>query len=265
MLVLIKRNIGASMVSEIEVEKIFSVRWDQESGGYHKRHAGYSLYGYIDYELGAGLVDCSGRHGRGNNAMKVMIPASLNKTKPYREGYDYLAYLAGPKPECYWSRGEPCTNKILKLLDNGPMERKPLRDLLIEKRYRSTQIAGALKRLSKDGRIVLHGSPNSPHQLVEKVTDPQKTNIKLDKEKFFENIKLRPARSMFDSNIIRLEAIKAEADKALDNKDAGYAVQLYKWFINEYESSCRIWGDLGDIGYSDAKTKLEKLEWETKE
>ena len=146
--VMIKRSFRGYTVSEIDVEKIFNVRWDNESGGYHERHAGYSLYGYISYEVGKELVECSGRHGYYKNDMKVMIPACYNQKPPFQEGYRYLANLAGPKP--IFSFGPPCTKRILKVLEKGPMERKQLRDMLFDEGYPKSRIAGALKHMSND-------------------------------------------------------------------------------------------------------------------
>lgn len=165
MKVLIKRSVGALTVNEIDVHEIHNVKWDNISGGYYKYQVGYSLYGYITYSLAMQLVDCSKRHYGGE--VKIMIPASYNKKEPYLEGYKYLANLAGSKPT--YRSGKPCTKRILELLGAGPMERKILREALKSEDYPVNQIAGALKRMTKDGRVVLTGSAWSPKQLIEKV------------------------------------------------------------------------------------------------
>lgn len=130
MKVLIKRNVGSFNVGEIDVDEIRGVHWDNFSGGVHRRQAGYSLYGYIDYDLACELVDCSGSHSFYHNDAKIMIPTSINKKEPYREGYDYLLHLAGRKPKNSLSGSssyrpffsyKPCTTRILELLEEGTL------------------------------------------------------------------------------------------------------------------------------------------------
>lgn len=168
MKVIIQRSFKASKESEIDVKLISRTCWDDISGGIRERHAGYSLYGYIPYELAAILVDCSGIHERLGNEAKIMIPANSNRKMPYHDGYELLKTLAGPKPEYRKPGQKPCTKRILELLDVGAMERKHLREVLIEEQYPANQIARALKRMFKDGRLILHGSANSPKQLIER-------------------------------------------------------------------------------------------------
>lgn len=96
--VIIKRSRTDWHQADIDVEKIRNPRWDNISGGINERQIGFSLYGYIDYELAEELVACSGMHGGYGNDAKIMVPASLNKKHPYKEGYNYLKQLAGKKP-----------------------------------------------------------------------------------------------------------------------------------------------------------------------
>lgn len=165
MIVMIKRGADGYDAGEIDVEKIFSVRWDNQSGGYQRRHAGYSLYGYVSYDEGKDLVACSGRHGHYNNVMKVMIPASLNKKQPYREGYDYLASLA--KPKVSYMPGPPCIEAFSAELANGPVELKQLKNSLENKGYSVEQIRGAINNMVKSGQAILKGKLKN--RMIEKV------------------------------------------------------------------------------------------------
>lgn len=158
MKVLIKRNIGAySDVGEIDVDEIHGVFWDNVSGGVHAKHAGYAIYGYIDYNLASQLVSCSGTHAHYGNPAKIMIPASLNKGEPYREGYRQLVERCVPKP-AYHARPvglKPCTKRIIEVLkEKGPASRGELRRILLFERYSKGLIARALNHMGKDGRIV---------------------------------------------------------------------------------------------------------------
>ena len=174
MKVLIKRNTGSFKVGEIDIDEISGVHWDNISGGVQRRQAGYSLYGYIDYDRACELVDCSGSHYYYHNDAKILIPAGINKEEPYREGYKYLLHLAGIKPKNSFrvsgsTSYKPCTTRILELLEEGDIERKQLRDKLKAEGYTVNRICGALKRMWKDDRIDTHGSSNSPHQIIQKV------------------------------------------------------------------------------------------------
>ena len=261
MKVLIKRNADSFKVGEIDAEEIFNVRWDNISGGVNKRQAGYSLYGNIDYDKASDLVACSGRHGFYNSSAKVMIPANLNKEAPYREGYKYLANLAGekPRPESeYVARKMPCTKRILEELEDGGVERKVLRDKLQEEGYPVNRIAGALKRMVNDGRIVAQGSPNSPHQLLEICRNRSEILAPNDKEDFIRNIKCpNSSLTIYDSIINTLNAIRSEADRLLAQGHKALAIEYYKWFISRYLDSRSF--QLEDLGYSEVKARLEAL------
>ena len=171
MKVIIKRNRGTySMESEIDIDEIKGVHWDNVSGGVNQRQAGYSLYGYIDYKLASQIVSCSGTHAHYGRPAKIMIPASLNKREPYKSGYEYLVSCIVPKPVYHyrWPCLRPCTKRILELLgERGFMSRKDLREVLIMEKYGRSMIARALNRMEKAGRIVYkEGNSYSSKQII---------------------------------------------------------------------------------------------------
>lgn len=84
--VLIKRSYDSYQYAVVNTEVLSGIRWDNTSGGIFRHHAGSALYAYIDYELGAELGLCSGRHGFYGNDIKVMIPACQNKAREYARG-----------------------------------------------------------------------------------------------------------------------------------------------------------------------------------
>lgn len=272
MKVLIKRNVGSFNVGEIDVDEIRDVHWDNISGGVHRRQAGYSLYGYIDYDLACELVDCSGSHSFYHNDAKILIPSGINKKDPYSEGYEYLLSLAGKKPKSFSlqlvgrSSYTPCTVRILKVLEEGSIERKQLREKLKAEGYPVNRICGALKVMVNDGRIIEHGSPNSPHQLIEKCKNRSEILTPNDKKDFIRNIKYsESSKSIFDRNIDKLNAIRSEADRLLAQGHQARAIEFYKWFVTEYRFKCHFYKDLGDCGYSEVKVRLESLVKELKQ
>ena len=164
--VLIKRN-AKSRFGEIPVKEIYQVKWDDVSGGVYARQAGYSLYGYVDYDIITEMGLNSGAHAFYNNRNKVMIPANLNKKPPYLEGYKYLVKQAGPKPKSNNHDGKmPCTERILKELENGEQKRPVLRDMLIKEGYREQQIRSAIKSMYLDGRITYDTSIYHTKQVI---------------------------------------------------------------------------------------------------
>ncbi len=170
MLVLIKRSARAFTVGEIGTDEISGLHWDNVSGGVNQRQGGFSLYGYIDYARAAELVDCSGMHGGCGRVAKIMVPASLNRDEPYREGYLELLDRVGYKRIGHYRYPEqkPCTKRILGVLkEHGPQTRKEIRDMLRQEKYPSVQIARALNRMEKDGRILYkQGSSKMPGQII---------------------------------------------------------------------------------------------------
>ena len=169
--VIIKRSRGCySEEAAVDVDIISSVHWGNVSGGVNVRHAGFALYGYIDYSLASKIVSCSGMHAHYGHSAKIMIPASLNKEAPYREGYEYLLECAGRKPSYHYRLPgqKPCTKRILELIaQKESVTRKALRDQLLSERYGGKQIARALNRMEKDGRIIYkEGSSNSQQQII---------------------------------------------------------------------------------------------------
>lgn len=171
MKVLIIRSPGQySTVGEIDIDEIEGIHWGNQSGGVNRRHAGYSLYGYIDYDRAAELVNCSGEHGYYGSQAKIMIPASLNKRNPYAEGYKELLERVPGKPTYHFRLAgqKPCTTRILEILqEKGPIMRGELRKLLIMEKYRKSLIMGALNRMGKDGRIIFEASgSNIQNQII---------------------------------------------------------------------------------------------------
>lgn len=170
--VIICRSCGDYAQDEVDAELIDNVHWDKISGGVHKRQSGYSLYGYIPYDMAEKLsIKCSGRHNWGYNDAKVCIQASNNKGE-YRKGYNYLVKQAGPKPQSDISIGRPdgqgpCTKKILFLLkEREVVERGELREEIVELGYQRNTFCNAMRALVKQGKIVLIGPPQSCHQKV---------------------------------------------------------------------------------------------------
>ncbi len=151
------------------VDEITGVKWDWISGGVHSHQMGYSLYGYIPYELGLELLpeSCSGRHDFGYNDMKIAIPASRNRRSEYREGYKMLLEKAGPKPSSSRKSSlPPCTKRILEL---APISREELFKQLNNEGYTSYRISGAISQLIKTNRIHLDAPRTSPKYKIHKV------------------------------------------------------------------------------------------------
>lgn len=153
------------------ISEIDGVRWDNISGGVHRRQSGYSLYGYADYDSVKDLINCSGRHTGRGNYIKICIPATPNKVSPYNKAYKILLESAGPKPKNpFPSRPQgalPCTKRILKILnEQDSITRKELRDLLNSEKYTTQCVRNAINRLKKQEKITLIGSPWSPRQII---------------------------------------------------------------------------------------------------
>ncbi len=167
------RSVGGRYASAIiDAEEIIGVKWDNVSGGIHKKQNGYSLYGYIPYSRAVELgLDCSGMHDRGYNDAKICIPESINR-KEHKEGYKYLRDEAGKKPVNHRKTvaHKPCTKMILELLsESSVMERGELRDKILEFGYEGTTFRNAIRTLIKTNRIVTEGTPQSPHQKITRV------------------------------------------------------------------------------------------------
>lgn len=157
MKVRIKRSIKAFKVGEIDVDKIWNVKWDNISGGWREKHFGYALYGNIDYKDAYKLVDCSGEHAEiAYNGATIMIPQSLNREKEYKKGYMDLARKAGDKPKSRSKGQKPCSKRILEILKvKKQIKRIELFDIMYEENYKHSLIRNTLKRLSIECRIVI--------------------------------------------------------------------------------------------------------------
>ena len=173
LVVVISRHPSAHTSSEILISEIEGIKWDNLSGGVNKKQSGYSLYGYIPYELAKKYVDCSGNHDYGYNMAKICIPESLNKDAKYIDGYNILCKLAGKKPDGVIKSkrpkgGKPCTKRILMILDEQEfIYRGELRTRLKDEGYKVI-VRNALYSLRKQSKIKTEGSPYSPKQIIRK-------------------------------------------------------------------------------------------------
>ena len=152
----------------LDINEIWNVRWDNISGGCYRHHAGYALYGYINYELGASLGLCSGRHSYYGNDIKIMIPERRNRDKELKKGYLYLRKSAGQKPACLPTHKKgmpPCTKMILLLLQKKPWMRGELRGKIRALGY-TVDFSRAIRALFKQERILLKGSSCSKYQII---------------------------------------------------------------------------------------------------
>lgn len=146
-------------VSQIDISEIFDIHWRDVSGGVRRKTGSYCLYGYINYELAAKLVDCSGEHAFGDNMALVAIPAGLNSEGDNLTDFNKLLEEAGAKPVSKVSKnrpenGLPCTKFILEILDNnsGLMLRKDLRREVRNAGYLQQTFASAIYQLRRKGK-----------------------------------------------------------------------------------------------------------------
>ena len=106
MKVLIKRGVTSHDIVEISVSQISGVRWDNISGGVYARQAGYSLYGYVDYDIISEMGLNSGAHAKYNGQNKVMIPASLKKNNHIWKGISIWRNWLEKSPRLVITRGK---------------------------------------------------------------------------------------------------------------------------------------------------------------
>lgn len=153
----------------VPLKDLHGVRWDNESGGIHRRQRGYSLYGYVNYKDFKNILKCSGEHDYGYNDMKVLIPR-VKAGEPEYKTYKYLMGLAGPKPCCPSNRPKgmpPRTTQTLILLADGAKTRGCLRNELSSLGYDLQTFPCTIKALIKQEKIICTGSPNSKNQLIQ--------------------------------------------------------------------------------------------------
>ena len=170
--VCIKRSPSDFISGEIPVSAISGVKWDNISGGVKRNQSGYSLYGYIDYEL---TKNCEmfWNANYGNNEAKICIPASANQGE-YKEGYKYLCKIAGGKPSGTIKSnrpegGKPCTVRILEELEKqGEMTRKNLRKIICDEGYQIKTFRNTIYYLKRQKRISVIGEGTSPNQKIKK-------------------------------------------------------------------------------------------------
>lgn len=166
--VLIVRHSGDWRMGAVRVADIKRVHWDNISGGVYRRQRGYSLYGYVPYDLAMETVACSGTHAHYGNNAKVKI-VKEEKGSVYYEGYQYLLSLAGPKPH-YNSNPlhlPPCTKAIIAFLEEheeehegGFVTRRELRAWIKEKGYELPRYRRAIRQLIETGSIFLRRYKN---------------------------------------------------------------------------------------------------------
>jgi hypothetical protein len=159
--------------AEVDVKKISNCHWDKVSGGVKQRlYTGYSLYGYIDYELAVSLgIDCSGRHAKYGSPAKIMIPANLNSKASYKKGYASLKSGAGVKPRFSFRKPGliPCSKRIEQEIGRAKRKRitrGELREKLMDEGYDTKQIMNTLNRLGKEKRIFFEGSSRTQSQII---------------------------------------------------------------------------------------------------
>lgn len=169
--VMIMRDRKDFTANPIVVEEIERVHWNCQSSGYKVGQRGYSLYGYIPYTQAKELVSCSGRHGNYGNDVKIMIPKNLNKKEPYRSGYKKLLERRDLNTNIKLKDCKPCnslpplTIAIEKILiEQGPIERKKIREQLWDKGYIDKKIQATIRRLEKENRLICEG--RTPNQVI---------------------------------------------------------------------------------------------------
>lgn len=147
------RNPGSECCTEIDLEKISGIKWDNISGGYRIRTGPrFYLYGYVDYEWAATHLDeCSGLHYNAYSA-KVMIPEWANKNDPrYARTYKYLMLK---HPKSFFKRNT--TSKMIFdcLTVNKQMSRSDLMNVVLEKSEKTkAAVSKAIKKLYDEGII----------------------------------------------------------------------------------------------------------------
>lgn len=162
MKVWIKRSYKAGIFSEVDINEIDGVLWDNTSGGWKEKHFGYALYGHISYNLAKELVDCSGKHGHIAGSAKIMIPKSLNRRGENKEAYRLLSEQAGVKPACREEGQVTCPKRILEILvSEREITRQSLREKLISEKYSKKTICDRLNEMNKSGKIKMTGNASS--------------------------------------------------------------------------------------------------------
>lgn len=171
MFVRIDRGAWSTIQGVVAVEEITGIKWDDIGGGVGNPQKGYSLYGYINYNLAAESVNCSGEHEYFGNGAKIRI-LSKKKNSPYYAGYKYLCDLAGGRKSAYY--GKHTAKSMLALLkENGQMEREKLREALAEIGCSLYAFSKNVRRLKEAGKIKCTGPENSPYQKIELVEEPE--------------------------------------------------------------------------------------------
>lgn len=154
----------------IPISEITGLKWEDQSGGVGKRHGGYCLYGYIDYNLAAKTVRCSGEHEGYHKQAKIFIPKSSNAEGDYEKGYKELLKIAPEKPESKISLqrpkgAPPCTKRILQVIGENPsITRGEIKSSLCNEGYPNTTVCNSLKTLIRNQKITTEGSSYSPYQ-----------------------------------------------------------------------------------------------------
>lgn len=151
----------------LPLSELWDIEWDWETGGYRQNTATCFLMGKITLEVAQGNpIGLTGDHSDYSSGIKVCI---IKKYTP-KETWKHLVGVYGPSPDWGSKKGEtPCTTQIINLLktsDDQSMTRKDLRNRLRSLGYDTARIGRAIRRMSRDKRIFLEGSSNSPCQKI---------------------------------------------------------------------------------------------------
>ena len=172
-MVLICRHPGDWRCGAFLADQISNVRWDCISGGVNRPQNGFSLYGYVPYELAMDIVACSGRHNFGGNDIKICITAAGNKDNPkYQAAYYSLVEKADERSRCGVAGKTPpgapsCIKRIRELLsEKKASTRRELRTTLLDEGYKTETIRDAVKNLCYQGFLETEGDYRSPSQII---------------------------------------------------------------------------------------------------
>lgn len=180
MKVFIARDCTCKKNAEVDISIIDNPKWDNVSGGTHRKQFGHSIYGWIPYDIASDLDLNSGLDEKYGNGTKIVIPARSNNKEPFKEGYKILKDKAGPKPPARLPGQIPCTKRILEILSETKGKGISFRNLkmkLDNEQYRGKEkeeeykdhchiVSIALSALRKTNRVITEGPSNSPDKVI---------------------------------------------------------------------------------------------------
>lgn len=165
-----KTSQSDSHVAVVDVDYIHNIHWGDSFGNGKFKHAGFSIYGYINYDFATQCGLNGGQHSYYGNGTKIKIRKEDNIDFPYINSYQKILEMIGTKPTVKYNlsvTGEATTARILRILQNkGCITRGELRCILLKENYSVQQIRNAIKRMSTDGRIYCFGGPNFKNQMI---------------------------------------------------------------------------------------------------